>query len=214
MESATVTILRTGAATAVATRHLARRGASVATICGAGTQGAIQLRALQRVLPLTKVFAWSRDAARASAFAEKMSAELKLEIVAARELAPATLASDIVVTCTPAKQWFLGRAHVKPGAFVAAVGSSTKTARELDDALLARAAHVVVEWQEAAHQEAGDLVLAAPGVVTPERLVELGEFIVNPRPRAPQDIVVYKSVGIGLEDVALARLVAHRLGVC
>lgn len=57
-------------------------------------------------------------------------------------------------------------------------------------------------------------MLAAPGVVTPERLVELGELIVNPRPRAPQDIVVYKSVGIGLEDVALARLVAHRLGVC
>ena len=66
----------------------------------------------------------------------------------------------------------------------------------------------------AAEQEAGDIVQAAPGVIAPERLVELGELIVEPRPRGPQDIVVYKSVGIGLEDVALARLVAHRLGAC
>ena len=103
---------------------------------------------------------------------------------------------------------------MKPGAFIAAVGSSTRAARELDDTLLARAALVVVEWHEAARQEAGDIVLAAPGVIAPERLVELGELLMRPRPRAPQDVVVYKSVGIGLEDVALARLVAHRLGVC
>jgi ornithine cyclodeaminase len=58
------------------------------------------------------------------------------------------------------------------------------------------------------------VVLAAPGVIAAERLVELGELLLRPRPPAPQDIVVDKSVGIGLEDVALARLVAHRLGAC
>ncbi|HEV6964062.1 MAG TPA: ornithine cyclodeaminase family protein, partial [Roseateles sp.] len=122
--------------------------------------------------------------------------------------------ADVIVTATRSPTPLFDGGLVKPGAFVAAVGSSTKTARELDDALLGRAALVVVEWLEAARQEAGDLVLAAPGTVAPERLVELGGLVASPPPRRPEGVVVYKSVGIGLEDVALARLVAHRLGVC
>src|SRR5207244_2296457 len=113
MESATVTILRTGAATAVAATYLARNDARVATRCGVGTQGAVQLRALQRVLPLTRVHAWSRDAARAEAFAEHMRAELNLDVVALNDLRSATIASDVIVTCTPARRWFIGREHVK-----------------------------------------------------------------------------------------------------
>jgi alanine dehydrogenase len=74
MESATVTILRTGAATAVAARHLAPKGAESALICGCGLQGAVQLRALARVLPLRRAYAWSRDTARAMEFAATMSA--------------------------------------------------------------------------------------------------------------------------------------------
>jgi ornithine cyclodeaminase len=130
------------------------------------------------------------------------------------DAATAAAQGDVIATATRSATPLFDGHLVKPGAFVAAVGSSTRAARELDDTLLARAALVVVEWHEAARQEAGDIVLAAPGVIAAERLVELGELLLRPRPRAPQDIVVYKSVGIGLEDVALARLVAHRLGAC
>lgn len=212
MESATVTVLRTGAATAVAARHLARRGATVVTICGVGTQGSVQLRALQRVLPLTKVFAWSRDAARASAFAEKMSAELKLEVVAARELESATLASEIVVTCTPARQWFIGRTHLRPGTFVAAVGADSPDKQEIEPELLANAAVVCDLTAQCA--EVGDLHHAIElGLVNRGHVrAELGEVIAARRPgrKSDDEIVVFDSTGTALQDAATAALVYEK----
>jgi ornithine cyclodeaminase len=103
-------------------------------------------------------------------------------------------------------------ALVRPGAFVAAVGSSKPQARELDDTLLARADLVVVEWLPAAQAEAGEFVRAAPGTIDPARVAELGKLLVKGKAyeRRAGDIVVYKSVGIGLEDVALAHLVFER----
>jgi alanine dehydrogenase len=212
MESATVTILRTGAATAVAARHLARPGARVATICGVGTQGAIQLRALQRVLPLTKVYAWSRDAARATAFAEMMSAELKLDVSAARELEPATLASDIVVTCTPAKKGFIGRSHIRPGTLVAAVGADSPDKQEIEPELIAHA--VVVCDLTAQCAEVGDLHHAIDrGLVSHDHVrAELGEVIAGRRPGRTNDseIIVFDSTGTALQDAATAALVYEK----
>jgi alanine dehydrogenase len=209
MESATVTILRTGAATAVAARHLARPGASIATICGVGTQGAIQLRALQRVLPLTKVFAWSRDAARATAYATAMKAELHLDVVAAADLATATQASDIIVTCTPARKWFLGREHVRPGAFVAAVGADSPDKQEIEPELMARAA--VVCDLSAQCAEVGDLHHAIAGghISLAQVRAELGQVIAGQRPgrSSADEIVVFDSTGTALQDVAAAALV-------
>ncbi len=212
MESATVTILRTGAATAVAARYLARPGASIATICGVGTQGTIQLRALQRVLPLTKVFAWSRDAARARLFAEKMSAELNIEVVAAPELQSATLASDIVVTCTPAKSWFIRRSHIREGTLVAAVGADSPDKQEIEPELIARAAVVCDLTAQCA--EVGDLHHAiAAGLVTRNHVrAELGEVIAGLRPgRANEsEIILFDSTGTALQDAATAALVYEK----
>jgi alanine dehydrogenase len=212
MESATVTILRTGAATAVAARHLARAGASVATICGVGTQGTIQLRALQRVLPLTKVFAWSRDSARARAFAEKMSSELQIEVVAAPELQAATLASDVVVTCTPAKSWFVGRSHIRAGTLVAAVGADSPDKQEIEPGLIANAAVVCDLTAQCA--EVGDLHHAiAAGLVTRDHVrAELGEVIAGRRPGRLNDseTVLFDSTGTALQDAATAALVYEK----
>jgi alanine dehydrogenase len=209
MESATVTILRTGAATAVAARHLARPDASVATICGVGTQGAIQLRALSRVISLSKVFAWSRDAARAKAFAEKMRTELELDVVAASELAPATRASDIIVTCTPAKQWFLGREHVRTGAFIAAVGADSPDKQEIEPELLAHAA--VVCDLTAQCVEVGDLHHAiSRSLITRDQVrAELGQVIAGQRAgrKTADEVVVFDSTGTALQDAAAAALV-------
>lgn len=211
LEANEFTRLRTAAASAVACDLLARQDARTLAVFGAGIQGRAHAEALARVRRFERVLVCARSGA--DALARDIQAQTG---IAARAVDAATAAAeaDVIATATRSATPLFDGGLVRRGAFVAAVGSSTQAARELDDALLTRAAHVVVEWRTAAEQEAGDLVQAAPGVVTPERLVELGELLVAPRPRAPQDIVVYKSVGIGLEDVALARLVAHRLGVC
>jgi ornithine cyclodeaminase len=211
LEANEFTRLRTAAASAVAADLLARPEARTLAVFGAGIQARAHAEALVRVRRFERVLVCARSGA--GDFAATLQAALGLPVQA---VDPATAASqaDVIATATRSATPLFDGGLVKPGAFVAAVGSSTKAARELDDTLLGRAAQVVVEWRPAAAQEAGDILLAAPGVIAPQRLVELGELIVDPRPREPQDIVVYKSVGIGLEDVALARLVAHRLGVC
>ena len=209
MESATVTILRTGAATAVAARHLARPGASIATICGAGTQGAIQLRALTRVISLQQVQVWSRDSARAVAFAEKMTAELKLNVVASPDLAAATRSSDIIVTCTPAKKWFIGRAHVRPGTFIAAVGADSPDKQELEPELLAQSA--VVCDLTAQCIEVGDLhhALAAGLLARDQVRAELGQVVAGQRRGrlAADETIVFDSTGTALQDAAAAAVV-------
>jgi len=211
LEANEFTGLRTAAATAVAADLLALPAARTLAVFGAGIQARSHALALSRVRRFERVLVCARSGGEA--FARDLAASLGIPVRAV-DAATAAAEADVIVTATRSPTPLFDGGLVKPGAFVAAVGSSTAKARELDDALLGRAAFVAVEWHTAAQQEAGDLMLAAPGVLSPERVAELGELIVKPRPRGPQDIVVYKSVGIGLEDVALARLVAHRLGAC
>lgn len=97
MDSIEITILRTGAATAVAAKYLARADARVATICGCGNQGRVQLRALAKTRALERIFAFDLDHARAERFASELSAELSIEAQAVRELAPAVRQSDVCV---------------------------------------------------------------------------------------------------------------------
>jgi ornithine cyclodeaminase len=211
LEANEFTRLRTAAASAVAADLLALPQVQTLAVFGAGIQARAHAEALCRVRRFERVLVCARSGA--DAFAAELAAALSLPVEAV-DAATAAAQGDVIATATRSATPLFDGHLVKPGAFVAAVGSSTRAARELDDTLLARAALVVVEWHEAARQEAGDIVLAAPGVIAAERLVELGELLLRPRPRAPREIVVYKSVGIGLEDVALARLVAHRLGAC
>ena len=205
------TRLRTAAATAVAADLLALPDARTLAVFGAGIQARAHVEALSRVRRFERVLVCARSGGEA--LARELQAALRLTVRSAAA-AEAAAEADVLVTATRSATPLFDGGLVKAGAFVAAVGSSTPAARELDDALLGRASVVAVEWLTAACQEAGELVQAAPGVVPAERLAELGSLIVEPRPRGPLDIVVYKSVGIGLEDVALARVVAHRLGLC
>lgn len=211
LEANEFTRLRTAAATAVAADLLARPDARTLAVFGAGIQARAHAEALYRVHRFERVLVCARSGA--DALARELQAALGLTVRSAA-VAEAAAEADVIVTATRSATPLFDGGLVKAGAFVAAVGTSTPTARELDDALLGRASLVAVEWLGAARHEAGELVLAAPGVVPAERLVELGALLVEPRPRGPLDIVVYKSVGIGLEDVALARLVARRLGLC
>ena len=202
LEANELTRLRTSAATAVAADALARADARVLAIFGAGTQARAHAEALMLVRRFERVLVCARSGG--AEFAASIGGEVVDANTAARE-------ADVIVTATRSNEALFDGALVKPGAFVAAVGSSKPAARELDDALLARAAQIVVEWKTAAEAEAGEFRRAAPGVIAPQRVAELGALLANPQPRNPEDILVYKSVGIGLEDVAIAHWIHQQL---
>src|SRR5262249_24549990 len=119
LDSIEVTIQRTGAATAVAARSLARPESAVATICGCGHQGRVQLRALSRVLPLREAWAYDADPARARDFAAALGLELGFQVREVDDLPSALRRSDVLVTCTPSRQAFVRRGDVSPGCLVA-----------------------------------------------------------------------------------------------
>ena len=207
-----ITSLRTAAATAVAAKHLARADAGVVTICGCGEQAANQVRALACVRALRRVMAFDSITERAESFARELSRELSCEVVPVRALDDATAASDMWVTCTTARRWFLARAHVRPGAFVAAVGADNSEKQEIEPELLGASA-VIADLLEQC-LTSGDLHHAIDARVMRREDVrgELGD-VVSGRVlgrQSPDEIVVFDSTGTALQDVAAASRVYER----
>jgi alanine dehydrogenase len=195
MDSIEITILRTGAASAVAAKYLARRDARTALICGCGTQGRIQLEAIRRVLPIETVYALDADRSRAEALGTAVD-----EVVDA----------DVVVTCTPSRSAFLQR--VRPGTFVAAVGADSHEKQEIAPELMA-ASKVVTDVTEQC-ASIGDLHHAiAAGAMTREQVhAELGEIVAGRKAGRERDdeTIVFDSTGMALQDVAAAAIVYDR----
>ena len=211
MDSIEITINRTGAATTLAARHLARPESRVATICGAGVQGRIQLRALAAALPLDRAHVWDIRPEAARAMAAELGPALGLEVRAAEDLA-VVRDSDVVVTCTSARKAFLTRELVRPGTFIAAVGADNADKQEIDPALYAASLAVVDSLEQAA--QIGDLHHAlAAGALRPEDVhATLGEIVSKRRPGRtdPQRITLFDSTGMGLQDVAAAVAIYSR----
>ncbi|MET0487035.1 MAG: ornithine cyclodeaminase family protein [Candidatus Rokuibacteriota bacterium] len=206
MDSGSVTALRTGAATAVAARLLARPDARTATIVGCGVQGEIQLAAIAAVLPLQRAWVLDIDQARAEAMAATASATLGLPVEACQDLRAAFQASDVCVTCTPARRAFVTAADVAPGTFLAAVGADNPAKQEIDPSLMAACTVVVDVLDQCA--EIGELhhVLAA-GLMTREQVhAELGDVVAGRRPGRTrrEEITIFDSSGTALQDVAAA----------
>ena len=212
MDSMELTALRTGAATAVAARYLARADAATVTIVGCGTQGATQLRALARVRPLRAAFVVDRDPAAAKRFAAAMGSELGFAVTPSDDLAAAAAASDICVTCTPSTSPILDRSVVRPGTFVAGVGADSEHKWELAPDLLAASTLVVDVREQAA--TIGDLHHAIEaGVLTRDAVhAELGEIVAGRRPgrTSDEEITVFDSTGMALQDAAAAAAVYAR----
>ena len=210
VEANEITRFRTAAATAVAVQRLAARDARSLAIFGTGVQARAHAEALLLMHPFERV--WVAGRASAPDFANWVKTEFGVAS-AAVDAATAAREADVIVTATRSTEPLFDGMLVRPGALVAAVGSSKPTSRELDDALLARADLIVVEWLPAAQSEAGEFVRAVPGTIDPNRVTELGKLLVKGAAydRRSGDIVIYKSVGIGLEDVALAHMVWERL---
>lgn len=207
LEANTLTRIRTAATTVVAVRALARNDARTAAIYGTGVQGQAHARALAEHTGLTSFRLVGLDGVEA--LAAQLNAEYGprgVEVTPA-DAASAVRGADVIVTATRATGPLFDGASIARGTLVAAIGSSLPYTRELDDATVARATRVVVELLEQAREEAGDLVQAA-GVLDWGKVVELGDVLVGGAPgRAnPDEILVYKAVGMGLQDIALAGL--------
>lgn len=212
MDSMEITIIRTGAATGVAAKYLARSGPTTITICGCGNQGLVSLRAIAGVRQLKNAFVFDTDRSQAERFAEQMSTELGIEVQAVADLPKAVGQSEICVTCTPAKKYFLRKDDVAAGTFIAAVGADNEEKQELDPALLA-AGKVVVDLVDQC-ATIGELHHALDaGLMTKDQVhAELGEIIAGRRAGRTRDdeIIIFDSTGTALQDVAAAAIVYER----
>ena len=211
MDSREITAKRTGAATAVAAKYLAREGSEIATVCGCGTQGRMQLRALAHVLPLKQVFAFAREVTKAVAFAREMREQMGLKITITNDLKDAVAQSDVCVTCTPSREFFLTKDCVSPGTFIAAVGADSPAKQELEPSLV-RSSKVVVDILEQC-AEVGELHHAIKQGMSKEDVhAELGEIVAGRKPgrTSKEEIIIFDSTGTALQDVAAAAAVYQK----
>ena len=196
----------------IAARHLARADAATLSIFGSGPLGRAHAVQMAGAFPIRRVLLASRSSDPALAAELEAACGVPTKMATAEE---AAAEGDIVVTASRSPTALFSGDLLRPGSFVAAVGSSLPTTRELDDRALARASIVAVEWRRQSLREAGDLVMADPAALPAEKIVELGEILAGKaRGRAdPGEITIYKSVGVGLQDIALAGLAYRRIAV-
>ena len=213
IDGATLTAMRTGAASGVATRLLARSDASTLGVIGAGAQAEWQLRAVLAARPIRRTLVYARDAASREAFAAGMSEATGIEVVAADTARDAVAAADVICCATTSAQPVFDAAWVAPGAHVNGIGAYRLDMVELPTDLFARAALVAVDSREPAISEAGDVVAAIEeGQLVEDDLVEIGSVRSDWVATRPADaITVFKSVGLAIQDVAAAELISARL---
>lgn len=205
--------MRTGAASGVATRYLARAGGGTLGIIGSGWQARSQVAAVSRVRPVALVKVYSRSEGRREAFAAEVTAELGVEVVAVASAQEAAEGSEIVVTATSAKEPVLMGAWLRPGVHVNAIGSNAAARQELDAEAVRRSDLIAVDSLEQARIECGDLITpAAAGEVVWERVTELGSIVTGASPgRSRQEqITLFESQGIAMEDVVTLELLYRR----
>jgi alanine dehydrogenase len=212
LDSIDITIKRTAAASAVAAKYLARKNSSVVTICGCGEQSRAQLRALDSVLPLKKIYAFDLDKRAATNLAAELSHELKIDIEPVRDLPSAIQKSDVCVTCTPAKEFFVRKEDVAPGTFIAAVGADDAHKQEIDPALIASAKVVADSLEQSC--AIGDTHHAiAKGLMRKEDVyAELGEIVAGKKSGRTTDdeISIFDSTGVAMEDAVAAAAVYEK----
>ncbi|HWW06054.1 ornithine cyclodeaminase family protein [Collimonas sp.] len=209
IESDTMTGLRTAAATAVAADHLARPDVATLAVIGTGVQAHSHVPALLEVRKFKEILIAGRSGQQQ--FAEQITQQTGIPARAV-SIDEAAQAGDVVVTVTRSAEPLFSGDLLQAGAFVAAVGASKGNLRELDDRAIARADALVVEWKPQAQQEAGDLLLCKPGIFDWQQVWELGQIVdgSSTYQRQQNDLVIYKAIGVGVEDIALSGLVYRR----
>lgn len=213
MDGAFLTAVRTAAASGAATRHLATPGPKVLAILGAGIQGQSHLWAMREVAQVTRCRIYNRTRAKAEAFQREMEPRFGVPIDVVDSAEAAVRGADLVVLATTATAPIVRWEWFSPGCHINAIGSHAPGARELDTETVARA-RVVVDSRDAIFTECGDiLVPLQEGRITRAQVAdELGEVIGGTKPgrRYPEQVTLFKSVGVAVEDVATATLVYRK----
>lgn len=209
VDASEITAIRTAAASAVATDLLARGGSSTMAILGSGVQATTHLEAIPLVRPIEKVRIWSRNSQNAQLLAERVAgSNLDVQVVGSVE--GAVDGADIVCTTTATPTPILTGPMLAAGMHINAVGSSVPFARELDSAAMARA-RLFVDRRESTLNESGDFLIAREeGAITEEAIIaEIGEVLIGTSPgrRSNDEITLFESLGLAVEDIAAADLV-------
>ena len=212
LDSAEVTLQRTAAATALAARHLARPDSAIVCMVGCGGQALPQLTALLGVLPIRQCLAFDMDADKAGEFASNALARFDIDCDVASDLHQAALLADVIVTVTSARTPILEVEDVKPGTFIAAVGSDSPDKNEIAPALMAASTVVVDVLEQCVVM--GDLhhAIAAGAMAEQDVHADLGDVVMGTAPgrEGADQIIIFDSTGTALEDAASAALIYER----
>jgi len=207
MDGTYLTALRTGAASGVATELLARKDAQTVAILGAGAQGRAQLEAVCTVRSIQKALVYDTVLDRATSFASEMSRRLSLAVEAADTPAKALHQADVISTATSSSSPIFDDADIGLGVHINAVGAFTPQMQEIPSDTVLRA-RVVVDHRETSLAEAGDLLIPIhQGLMSEAHIYgELGEIAAGLKPArtSPRDITLFESVGVAVQDVAVA----------
>lgn len=199
--------VRTGAASGVATKKLARPDAATVGLYGTGKQARTQLVAVCKVRPVKRVHVYSRDEAKRTAFAAEMTRECGTEVVPVTTPEEAAEGLDVIITATSSREPVLRGAWVTNGTHLNLIGSNFLAKAEVDADVFRRAAIVTADSKEQARLEAGDFTAALrDGVLQWSNVTEFAHVLTGRYPgrQSPTDVTVFKSLGLGIEDIAVA----------
>ncbi len=208
MDAQFLTTLRTGATSAVATRRLACSGATDVALLGSGAEAKAQLEAMQAAGFVKSAKVFSPTAANRRALAEDFRARHAMQITDVATAEEAVAGATIVLAAVKSSETVFWGRWLKPGMHVNSVGTARRDQREIDPETFARSSRIVVDTREGVFGEAGDAV-AAKDVVKPEDVAELAELVTGKAAgrQSSEEITLFKSVGTGIQDIALAQLV-------
>jgi ornithine cyclodeaminase len=213
VNASAITAIRTAAVSALATRLLAREDATELAIIGAGVQAQSHLTAIACVREIKRARIAARHFERAENLASLMQPKCSFQIEPVKTAQEALQSADVIVTATTAREPVLRREWISAGAHINAIGTFSPKAREIDTATMVDAT-VFVDARESALNEAGDyLIAAAEGAIGPEHIrAELGEVLIGKHPGriSPDEITLFKSLGLAVEDLAAAAHVYQR----
>ncbi len=212
MDGTQITNYRTGAAGGLAAQYLARHEAARLGLIGAGAQARTQVAAILKVRPIKEIVVYNRHLAHAQAFADYLTATYGVQARAVATAADAVQGLDIVVTTTPSTSPVVQREWVSPGTHINAIGADAAGKQELAPAILKAAKIVVDDWAQASHSGEINVPLAR-GELTPQQIYgSLGDVVAGKKPgrQTPEEITVFDSTGLIIQDLALGFAVYRR----
>lgn len=205
MDAGYLTALRTGAISGLATKYFARDNASHVAIMGSGVQAYSQLEAVAAVRPITRVSIWSRHFENAKNFAKKLESQYDVHIY--DSVTSAVMHADIICTATSSKEPFIHLQDLAPHAHINAIGSHSHVMKEVSNDVLHHAV-VIVDQLEAALAESGEIISAVEKNMIPkDAIIEIGQWLLRKDGDHKEQLTVFKSVGLAIQDVSVARVV-------